>query len=576
MFKKLISLTNLDVKKMLKYGTVATISMISIVYFFGMTNGMLAFPIALTAISLSFEDIHVKTISKTFKLIIIDSAIITASFLASINPYIGIPINFLTIFLIAYFLTVKFNPKIYKPFMMLFVFTSFSPVSFEDYITRIASMLFGIILVMGLTFITSRKTKKNIIIHTIYKPLQIFNEYIKTIIDGNKDYRIYKNFSKTMRTLCYKIYITRYRNFLTTNIGKIQFDIYLSLEKLNIYIDTISKEKDLSNDKTLISLHEKINSILDSLNNELDISKITNELDLFAKSNINNKNLPDISEIVECLSYSIKNINTLNLKDLNKPYTSWNRSELEKLFVLIPSDFNLNSIRVRFSLRISISLTIIIFLGHIISIYKFIWVGITIMSVMQPYYEETLTKGKDRAKGNIIGVTIIVLLLHFSKDPYLAFIVLIISLYLTYGFSEYYKLSIFTSMASISVASLSTGLKEITLSRIAFIIIGLIIVFIFNKFVFPYNAEKGAKTLTAKLLKYNLFLFNEYKKLKTPNEKFNPNRFRDIVILTTLNAEKLISRNDMIKSDKINEIVDMNNNLTINMAFDTLAREFKN
>ena len=40
----------------------------------------------------------------------------------------------------------------------------------------------------------------------------------------------------------------------------------------------------------------------------------------------------------------------------------------------------------------SITLTIALLVGEFLGFYKIIWAIITIMSIMQPYYEDTITK----------------------------------------------------------------------------------------------------------------------------------------------------------------------------------------
>lgn len=573
MLKKFITLTNLNTKTMFKYGSVAAISMISIIFLFGIQNGMLAFPIALTAISLSFEDIHVKTIEKTISLIVIDISIVTASFIASLNPYTGIIINFITVFLIAYFLTARFNPKIYKPFMMLFVFTSFSKTTFPDFILRLESIIFGVVLVIILALITSRKTRKSIIKDDIYMPLNILNVNLTSILNGEDLTKGYFSFSKSMRALCYKIYVTRYKNYFTTNIGRLEFDLYLTLEKLNIHIRDLNDKYDLKNDPVIQNLNTTITNVLEILKTTNDIELVSKFLQEFSNKSSNEDKFKTLTQIIYCFSISILNINSLNLKDINKPYASWSRSNLESTSNFRKEVLTFTSIKTRFSLRVAIALTLAIFLGHMISLYKFIWVAITIMSVMQPYYEETISKGKQRLLGNLLGVSIIVTLLHITHDPNVAIIALLISLYFTYGFKEYYKLSMFTSIASISMASLTMGLTEITLSRISFILVGVFTVLVFNKFVFPYNAQTGIKALTSKLLKYNTILLEEYIKLKETRDIFDSNRFRDIVVLTTLNSEKLLLRNSLVNLKEVQKVVELNNHLTINLAFDTLIKK---
>ncbi|HBA03353.1 MAG TPA: hypothetical protein DCW51_04980, partial [Clostridium sp.] len=85
--------------------------------------------------------------------------------------------------------------------------------------------------------------------------------------------------------------------------------------------------------------------------------------------------------------------------------------------------------------------------------YKIIWAAITIMSIMQPYYEDTIKKAKDRVIGNILGILFTGVLINVADSQIITLGILVISLYLIYAFKEYYKISLFAAMASICIAS---------------------------------------------------------------------------------------------------------------------------
>ncbi|NFL46593.1 FUSC family protein, partial [Clostridium botulinum] len=102
MIDKIINSNHINVYSMLKHGTVAVITMFGVGLLFGIKNIMLAFPIALTSTVLSRQNLQVKTTSKILKLIVVDLAIVLAAFISSQNSYLGIIINFISIFLIMY------------------------------------------------------------------------------------------------------------------------------------------------------------------------------------------------------------------------------------------------------------------------------------------------------------------------------------------------------------------------------------------------------------------------------------------------------------------------------------------
>ena len=93
---------NLNIYSMVKNGTIAVVTLLGCGIFFGVKNIMIAFPIALTSTVMGRQNLQVKTVNKIVKIIIIDIFIVVASFLSSINIYISIPINYISIFIIMY------------------------------------------------------------------------------------------------------------------------------------------------------------------------------------------------------------------------------------------------------------------------------------------------------------------------------------------------------------------------------------------------------------------------------------------------------------------------------------------
>lgn len=565
MIKSLFAKINLNTKSMFKYGSIANLTLFSISIILGTNNIMLIFPITLTAIALSFENLNIKPIVKLLKLIFFLSLIVTISTIASILPHIGIIINFTSIFFIAYFLTVRYNPKIYKPFMMLYVFTQASSInSFYEYLIRILTIFLGIFIVISFSLITSLIFKKNIIKDLIYQPFTLLSEQLNNLSKNKFDYNIYSNFNKEMRDLSYNIYKTRYKKFLTTNIGKLSFDIYLILGKFNILLKNYyNKNINLEDRLFFKELKLLLNCFLESIDNNQSFNDYIINTNKFILKYSYKNYYSELFALLISLTKILKCLFELNIKEKNYLYKELQRSELDKFKSYLKSNFKFGSIRFNFAIRISICLTFTLYLGNIYSIYKFIWVSITIMSVMQPYYEETISKGKERLIGNFLGMSFIIIFLTIFNNNIITLITLIISLYLTYGFKEYYKLSTFTAIASICVASLNTNINIIATNRIIFILSGILIVLFANKFLFPYKLEDGIKQLLAKLLNYNYLLSKSF------IDK-NINLTIDIILLSSLTLNKLFIRNIEFKNKEINTLIDYTNEVIILNSYDFL------
>ncbi|MBN1066971.1 FUSC family protein [Clostridium botulinum] len=565
MIDKIINKYHINVYSMLKHGTVAVITMFGVGLLFGIKNIMLAFPIALTSTVLSRQNLQVKTTSKILKLIFVDLAIVLLAFISSQNSYLGIIINFISIFLIMYNIISPYDMAFYKPFIMLYIFTQYARVSLEELPLRILAVIFGI-LVIECSNIITKVNEKSKLGNSITSSLLLIKNQLNNIIDGKFEEDIVKKCSKIMRELVYKVYITRHKKYLTTNLGRIQFNIYINMEYLNLYLRNIYSEYN-NNDIKKNEVEDMINVIDDILyysNYSITVEELENKINLF-KDMYNNKSrtLTEICNIMNSLKISIKELKELGNKEINKIYGEWEKENIESF----KESFH-KGMRFNFAMRMTITLTIVLFIGEILGYYKVIWAIITIMSVIQPYYEYTLNKTKERIIGNVMGILFTGIFINLINIKLVTISILILSLYLLYGFKEYYKISLFASIASICIASLTENINVLLIYRVIYVIIGVAIVIIVNKKIFPYKLKEGIDELIIKIDKLNTMLINY--SIAILNGTENPNKVRNIIIHSTLLCEKLEIRNTNFNDNNINRIVNLNNEFVIQVGYRVL------
>ena len=271
-----------------------------------------------------------------------------------------------------------------------------------------------------------------------------------------------------------------------------------------------------------------------------------------------------ITSIVE----QLKEAKELDSREADRIYKEWERTYLDKPKVVFKEYFVPSSIRFKFAMRMSITLTFSIFIAELLGYYKIIWAIITIMSIMQPYYEDTISKTRERIKGNIIAILFTGIVIHLFHTQWITILILVISLYLLYGFKEYYKISLFAAMASICISSLSVSLNKLLIYRIFYVIIGVIVVLLANKFIFPYRLKDGIMQLANKILRYDQYLIDTSREYL--NKSKGDNYIRDLIIHTTLLTQKLYLRNLQYSDDSISEFIDKNNEFVVKIGYKVL------
>ena len=566
---------------MLKNGTIAVLTMFGVGILFGEKNIMLAFPIALTSAVLGRQNFKVKTFNKTIRIILMDLIIVTLAYISRLNIFIGIFINFISIFLIMYTITSPYDPTFYKPFIMLYAFTQYAWVPLNKMPARYLSVIFGVLVIVICNKIVNEINEKSLLGKSIYKALSLISEGLKDILEGNYTKKKELECTNIMRALAYKVYVSRYKDYLTTNLGQIQFKIFMDIEHLNLFLRKIEEgysHKDITKREIeeLISLVEQIKKFS---NGNINVEQVVNETNRYVNKYIKEAKYGyEISVILINLSKNINSLNAVDRREINKVYEKWQRSYLDKTRYTFKEYFRKDSIRFKFAMRMAITLTLSLFIGEILGFYKIIWAIITIMSVIQPYYEDTLKKTKDRVVGNTIAIIFTGVAINLIDNKFVTIAILIASLYLLYAFKEYHKISLFAAIASISVSSLSNNINELLLYRIAYVIVGVLIVIIANKYIFPYKLQDGIRQLEEKVKRYNEMLLKEGKLYL--QDEGDIHIVRDIIIHLTLMNQKLYLRNIQYGDENVDIFIDDNTYFAIEVGYSILmsygkSKEFK-
>lgn len=581
MFENLIKKSKLNVHSMIRHGSVAVITLFSVGILFGPKNVMLAFPIALTSTVMGRQNFQVKTMSKALTIIIVDLSIVIVAHISSLNLLLSVPINFISIFLIMYTIASPYDLTFYKPFLMLFIFTQYAAVPTSQLYLRVMAVILGVGIVI-LASVIKKVNEKSVLGNSVTSALKDINLQFENILNEAYDVKLQEKCSIVMRELAHKIYITRYKEYLTTNLGKIQFKLFISIEYLNLSLKEINEKMingQLSR-REIVELKDILQLILNYKDCKTDLSFIEERLRTFRTLNLKHNqkvnlyesfvegNIDNLIGVFENILDAIKELNDLSVKQINKVYDKWERSDIDKPIIVFKESFDINSIKFKFALRMALTMTIAILLGASLGYYKVIWAIITIMSIMQPYYEDTIAKTKDRILGNVLAIIVTGVVINLADSQWVTIAILVISLYLLYGFKEYYKISLFAGIASICIASLNENINVLIFYRVLYVIVGVIIVMIINKYVFPYRLRDGIDALVKKIVRLKVQLINDAKEVD--KNKFKEHEIRDLVIHSTLLSQKLYLRNLQCNYSEVDEFINENNRVVVGIAYNTL------
>lgn len=140
-----------------------------------------------------------------------------------------------------------------------------------------------------------------------------------------------------------------------------------------------------------------------------------------------------------------------------------------------------DSLQFNFVFRMALGIAVAMFLGNYFNFEKSMWISITVMSLTQPYLQETKERIKYRTFGTIFGTLIFIVLFKLLLPKRLTTYVLLFLSYI-YTFIKEYKMQIvFITINSLGAAMVLYDPYVSAPMRISFILVGSVIAFIVNK-----------------------------------------------------------------------------------------------
>lgn len=552
-------------KEIFQKGTLALLTTFGAGLLFGSENMMIAFVLIIGSNVLAQQNLCIKTVHKLLRLIGIDLVIVGTAFIASLHQWVAIPINFVTLFLIIYLTVSPYNQMSYKTFMMLFVFCQYTSVPLADLPSRMIMVMVTVTIIVMSIYLEQRRVKA-LLSPQIGESFKLLAKQFSKISQGTVDEELARAVTNQMNELAYLIYTTGYRRYFTTYIGKVHFHFYLNISYLNVLLDQVkgnNQNRKLSQEN-ILSTKQLFEQIESYFNRTISRKVLIEKFDSYLSTQVNKEGFEEeIMQVIYALKKNFIELETLHYKEKNKPYNGWKRSELSGIKSRVKKQFTLRSMSFNFALRMASVLTFMLFLAPIVGFYKFIWVIIPIMSITQPYYEETKRRKKDRIKSNILASIGIALLMNGLHVRWVAIGILILAFYLIYAYKDYYHMSIFLTIISMSVASVSKGINALVIYRIIYVLIGAGIVEVVSRLK-PYKLEHGIDELKGEIYRLSKILKDESK--LTLHEKADFNRIREAIIYLAILCYKLDLKNRQYQSEEVQKVIKENREYSVRIG----------
>lgn len=521
---------------------------------FGVENTIIGLIIAMASYAFLRLDLTSYPIYKSMIFLILNLFLAISSYISAINPFVGLIINFLILFTVSFIYTTEFKNVISYIFLLLYVYMWEYPISLDELPRRLVAMGVGVFIIIGIHILFNRRNFKKNSNNIIIRSIRNIQKEICHII--NESYREKENIyiDSELRKLLILIEGRNNNKFIENHKDDIYFNIVLILERINSIINKVGKVN--SKSKDVIDYLNSLNHDLENITLFLErkVECINEEKDDLSKpfmiNNWTEKEYAFLGECTELIRLLEKNINNLyeyrRKKSRKRIKVKFNLKEL----LIGNSSLKMKHLRVAYSLKLAIAVSLIMFIVDLFKIPQGRWIVTSVYVVIQPYEEETLTKAIKRFKGTIIGVIIYISVFTFFPHIIPLELLLLILMFLYFLQKDYEKKVVCTALMTLSFGLSRSTVGYLAFYRFLFVIIGIVIALGINKLIFPQSIKNSIYDLKERYLELTNKLLYELKSILY-EEKYNENTVKLLLdcnlIESKLMENKLIAENLVLK-----------------------------
>lgn len=532
----------------------------------GKENAIMGMLIVLSTLMLLGKDLTATPFKNFIKLACIGIINVVCAYLSALNPFLSIVVNGIWVFILIFTTTFNLKKPMYIGFLITYLMLLTFHTTVNEIIPRSLALVFGAFLVIVIQLIIRATKMKKSKYPNITKSINSLVSEIANIVDKKDFKKEQKAFRDSIKTWNSSILERKENNFYFTHSENRQIGLIVLLEILEKQVLEINELylKDEEYKNILLDISEMLRIFSKELVEGEDIKVLEQKLGEIAESNKELSNNYYVSGALKSLTDLIKGFKEKGL-DIEEEVNII--TEKPSLFKILKHSFRRDSLRFTFAIRMSILVTVIYFIVAYFNIPNGKWILFTIMSVAQPYVENTKKAGIGRIYGTIIGAVIFFVLFALLPNVPIRMGILAIGFFVMLNAKNpIYKaagITVFSlGMAAISIMGIKNE-ETLIMYRVGYTILGYILAYLAGMFIFKYNLNIETKSLINRyydISRNNIKSIMEAKDLNNIIHKINSS-----LLITKSMENKIMINNTALKNEEIDNFIEYTREFTVNM-----------
>ena len=446
---------------------------------FGEENSLVGVTVVVLALMMFGKDLSVKPLWNLGGLLAIMLSMGLGSYASLLNPFLGVPINLVIVFLTSYCTTRNLRTPLHFPFLLGYAFLLSVPVSPEELDTRIAALVTGSVLIVALNVLVNRKTREG----TSHGIIITVCGHVKDCIKGVRENGTHD--TTALNTYC------------------AESDAVMR-DRLNTLFFTESRDRRVLETRT--SLQNLGNAVYEGGCPDgllRDLESLMGIVESFEKGESDASEVSDaVDRILSSHGCGYPVVSSLRL--LQSSLTDPEKPPIEPVKNTLINDFRTDSLGFSFGVRMAILFTFCVFVWQYYGLDNAQWMLYAIVALVQPYTDSSWKKATHRMTGTLMGVILFVIVcLTMGSDPIaLGATVLILGyVYMLVDPKRYDVMMMFITAMVLTGSVMADPMGDAVTERIAYTLLGVVLATASNYLLLPYRMRDENIELCMRYLK---------------------------------------------------------------------------
>ena len=416
---------------------------------------------------------------------------VCACFVSNAPPLAALPVNAVMLFLILYSFTFEYTSHLYFPYILSYLFLVFiSPVTFAQLPKRLLGVFAGVVCMIAYQLINGRKRVAQTARDILGAMAVSAQQSAAALLDGKSVRLDAAQIRADLSRLSKIIYDRRKKILCISDTGFAMLDAGRGLENLLRLLD------ELPGPPPLAALEELSRQLAAC---QSFIAGTSASLPCPCRASFGPPDCPDSEQLYQCCQYIYEHLLKMTLPETRRHY----RKTMLSFTVRLKAALRVSPVRCVYALRVALLLAAGTLLVQLLQLPHGKWLLFTLASVSLPYADDVAAKARKRILATLLGGCAGVVLYSLIPSSAGRTAVMMASGYLSFYFTDYTATFACSTLGALGGAVFLSsfgwsGVGQMLLIRLAYILAGVLIALVVNRLLFPYKRQAATRRLWKK------------------------------------------------------------------------------